>query len=381
MTGNLFDNATLRFWHGGKIKVVNSGELLYVGGRCRTFQDDPDQLCVWHIMELACKTRGYTKVNSVYYLIKGKSLHDGLRRVEKDASVLEMGQLAMKSKDQNSDTELSTVLPKAEHRHCARHVYAHWHKHFRGDELKLKFWKIAKAYSLADYNDAMAELEELNADAAYNPKCFCRAFMDPSIKSDAITNNMVETFNGYIINARTKHLIYMMEDINVDLMQRLVNKRKEMEKQSTGLCPSIQSMLKKEKEKASMCDVLPSSESIFNVRYYLYQLIVNLQLKTCTSETYVDDCCKTEVYLKCYAGFIPPIEGERHWPRVEMKVDPPPIKVGLGRPRKSRIKDLFEDSKKPGKLSRHGFQGEEVLAGVEELCKAGEEEETRLQLV
>ncbi|KAL2929110.1 Platelet factor 4 [Bienertia sinuspersici] len=33
------------------------------------------------------------------------------------------------------------------------------------------------------YNDVMAELEELNADVAlafkaYNPKCFCRAFMD-----------------------------------------------------------------------------------------------------------------------------------------------------------------------------------------------------------
>ncbi|KAL2921884.1 putative dual-specificity RNA methyltransferase RlmN [Bienertia sinuspersici] len=96
MTGNLFDNATLRFWHGGKFKVVNSGELVYVGGRCRTFQADPDQLCVWHILDLACKTGGYTEVDSVYYLIKGQSLHDGLRRVEKDASVLEMGQLAMK---------------------------------------------------------------------------------------------------------------------------------------------------------------------------------------------------------------------------------------------------------------------------------------------
>lgn len=280
---------------------------------------------------------------------------------------------------------VASVLPKAEHRHCARHVFAHWHKNFRGDEMKLMFWKIAKAYSLADYNDAMAELEEVNADAAhafkaYNPKVFCRAFMNTSIKSDAITNNMAETFNGYIINARTKHLIYMMEDIRVALMQRLVNKRKEMEKQNSGVCPRIQSILDKEKAKASNCDVLPSTEHIFNVRYYLDQLIVDLDAKTCTckkwdmmgipcchalacifflnheAEAYVDECYKTEVYLKSYAGSIPPIEGERHWPRIEMKIDPPPIKVGPGRPRKSRIRDPFEDPKRPGTLSRHGME-------------------------
>ncbi|KAL2925846.1 RNA-directed DNA polymerase from mobile element jockey [Bienertia sinuspersici] len=120
MTGNLFDNATLRFWHGGKFKVVNSGELVYVGGRCRTFHANPDQLCVWHVMDLACKTGGYTEVDSVYYLIKGQSLHDGLRRVEKDASVLEMGQLAMKYrtidlyvKHEKNDL-IGTKLPSAQ---------------------------------------------------------------------------------------------------------------------------------------------------------------------------------------------------------------------------------------------------------------------------
>ncbi|KAL2929107.1 Translation initiation factor IF-2 [Bienertia sinuspersici] len=39
-----------------------------------------------------------------------------------------------------------------------------------------------------------------------------------------------------------------------------------------------------------------------------------------------------------------------------MKVDPPPIKVGHGRPRKSKIKDPFKDPKKTGTLSRHGME-------------------------
>ncbi|KAL2932463.1 Protein DEHYDRATION-INDUCED 19-like protein 4 [Bienertia sinuspersici] len=73
-------------------------------------------------MELACKIGGYSEVDSVNYLIKGQSLHDGLRRVEKDASVLEMGQLAMKYKTidlyvkhDNNDligTKLPSVQPQ-----------------------------------------------------------------------------------------------------------------------------------------------------------------------------------------------------------------------------------------------------------------------------
>lgn len=101
--------------------------------------------------------------------------------------------------------------------------------------MKLAFWKIAKSYSMADYTEALEELNNTNPAAAasfraYTPKNFCRAFMNPSIKCDAITNNMAETFNGYIINARTKHLLYMLEDIRGALMQTVCTKRQEMEK-------------------------------------------------------------------------------------------------------------------------------------------------------
>ncbi|KAL2897660.1 Protein FAR1-RELATED SEQUENCE 2 [Bienertia sinuspersici] len=34
---------------------------------------------------------------------------------------------------------VASVFPKAEHRHYARHVFAHWHSVFRGDEMKALF--------------------------------------------------------------------------------------------------------------------------------------------------------------------------------------------------------------------------------------------------
>ena len=43
-------------------------------------------------------------------------------------------------------------------------------------------------------------------------------------KCDVIVNNMAETFNAYVVYARTKHLIDMLEDIRMALMERIVVK-------------------------------------------------------------------------------------------------------------------------------------------------------------
>ena len=149
--------------------------------------------------------------------------------------------------------DVQRVLPHAKHRHCVIHIFSKWHKSVKGDENKLLFWKAAKAYNMADYNEALDEMENLSHVATVrfrgaNPKVFCRAFLKIDTKVDVIVNNLDETFNGYIINARIKHLIYMLEDIIIALMQRLVMKRQGMEKTTSMLYPRIQAKLEKEKE-------------------------------------------------------------------------------------------------------------------------------------
>ena len=71
---------------------------------------------------------------------------------------------------------------------------------------------------------------------------------------------------------------------------------------------------------------------------------------------FVDNCYKNESYLRTYSGSIPPCVGERHWLRIEQQLDPPFIKIGLGRPRKNRRKDPHENPKKPGRLTKHGIE-------------------------
>ncbi|XP_021743971.1 uncharacterized protein LOC110710015 [Chenopodium quinoa] len=280
---------------------------------------------------------------------------------------------------------VANVFPKAEHRDCARHVFAYWHNGFKGDEMKMLFWNVAKAYNKADYENALAQMEKVSPAAvdafkSYNPECFCRAFVKKDTRCDVIVNNMAETFNGYIINARTKHLIFMLEDIRSALMQRLVLKKQEIEKIRDEICPRVRIKLNKEKALAAECTIIPSTITLFQVSYKLDTVTVDLVNKSCTCgkwdllgvpcchacaciffiheepEKYVDACYKTETYLKIYSASIPPCVGERYWPKVDLPIDPPPIKIGPGRPRRNRRKTPHEHPKILGKLTRHGVE-------------------------
>ncbi|KAL2931997.1 Transposase for insertion sequence element IS406 [Bienertia sinuspersici] len=111
------------------------------------------------------------------------------------------------------------VLPQAEHRHCARHIYL--------------FWRAVKACNEADYNEALEDMRKVNpscveAFVSYNPCLICRHLMNTETKVDVVVKNLAETFNGYIISARTKHLLHIVEEIRTTLMQRLALKKADI---------------------------------------------------------------------------------------------------------------------------------------------------------
>lgn len=92
----------------------------------------------------------------------------------------------------------------------------------------------------------------------------------------------------------------MLEEIRAALMQRLVKKRQDMEKSSLLLCPRIQAKLEQEKEKAANCEVIPSTDHLFNVTYYLNQLVVDLEARACTCRKWdmlESPCCHVVAYI------------------------------------------------------------------------------------
>jgi hypothetical protein len=113
---------------------------------------------------------------------------------------------------------MKDFLPKAEHRMCARHIYANWRKKHRAHEWQKKFWAVAKASNQQDFNYYRANLAQETPEGAKDmmrtePVHWARAFFPVGSKCESIDNNLCESFNHAIVDARFYPIISMQEKI------------------------------------------------------------------------------------------------------------------------------------------------------------------------
>lgn len=130
---------------------------------------------------------------------------------------------------------MKSTLYKAEHRMCARHIYANWRKKHRDHELQKKFWAIAKAANREDFMYRKAKLALETPEGAKDliwlePKHWARAFFQVGSKCDSVDNNICESFNNLIIESRFYPIISMLEKIRCQMMKRIQENRTNSEK-------------------------------------------------------------------------------------------------------------------------------------------------------
>ncbi|WCJ29566.1 hypothetical protein M5689_011192 [Euphorbia peplus] len=118
------------------------------------------------------------------------------------------------------------ILPEIEHRMCVRHVLANWQKKHKGVEMRKKFWAAARSTFEMKLNDNLKRLEVLDKKSVpdliyYNIESWCRTYFKNYNQCDVVDNNMFETFNGWIFAARHKTIINMLEEIKVQVMNRI----------------------------------------------------------------------------------------------------------------------------------------------------------------
>ncbi|WOK97486.1 hypothetical protein Cni_G06194 [Canna indica] len=227
----------------------------------------------------------------------------------------------------------------AEHQNCARHIYANWKKKHNGHVLKSCFWRIVRCTVESESKRALNELAAISRRAyedfnAIGVQKFCQAFISTQCKCEVVMNNICETFNGYILRARSKPLIDMLEDIRCMLMARMHAKKEIMSKSNDDICPSIRKKLEKNKTETNFCHVTPAGNMKFEVQELDRSYAVNLYNRTCSCrywdicgipykhaisciswlkedpDQYVDNYYKRETYLKTYEFLIEPLTGK-----------------------------------------------------------------------
>ncbi|OMO85410.1 Transposase, MuDR, plant [Corchorus capsularis] len=266
------------------------------------------------------------------------------------------GWVLMTDQMKGLDTAIESMLPMAEHRFCARHMYVNWKKN----------------------------AEDIEKTPV---RQYCRAFLSTDERCDMIDNNMCEAFNGTLLKARKLPVISLFEQIRRRMMIRIAEKRKECTRWKGNLGPNIWKIINKNVDIADKCLVYGNGADGYEILHGEEQFVVHLDNKTCSCmryihsgipcahaicairhkktniEDYVSSWYYKEVYQLAYGFLLEPLKGLEDWPTIDgehEQVHPPAYRRKPGRPKLARRKGAHENESNnrpkpaPTKMSRKG---------------------------
>ncbi|KAH0638863.1 hypothetical protein KY285_035449 [Solanum tuberosum] len=268
------------------------------------------------------------------------------------------------------------LFPEAEHRNCVRHMYQNFRQKHKGKALKDLVWNAARASNEVRFRICMERLEQEDREArkwfdhSERPfQTWTRALFKTHSRCDMLLNNLCESFNRYILDARDKAIITLLEMIKNKLMKRLCKKKEWINKYQGLICPKIEKKLNQIRLEATLFRPNFSGGPKVSVEGPGGPFIVDIQKGSCTCrrwdltglpcphalvsihgigdrvEDYVNVYYKVETFKNLYSHFINPTNPEDHWPEVMNggEVLPPKIvRKKRGRKPKLRQKEAEE---------------------------------------
>ncbi|KAH0670542.1 hypothetical protein KY285_024820 [Solanum tuberosum] len=212
----------------------------------------------------------------------------------------------------------------------------------------------------------------------YNLNTWCKKYFQNYSKCDVMDNNMAESFNAWILPARYKTIITVLEEIRVKIMKRIGDLREFLNTWITDIYPMSLKILQENIEKFMQCNLTWNGERSFEIKHHGFTHTVDIVSRSCSCRSWqlrgipcphgaaalhykelepihsVASCYSKETYLSTYAHFIQPMNNMKMWPASNNPiVKPPKIKKLPGRPGKVRRKEANE-SRKTEKLSKRG---------------------------
>ncbi|WMV47450.1 hypothetical protein MTR67_040835, partial [Solanum verrucosum] len=237
-------------------------------------------------------------------------------------------------------------LPNVEHRMCARHILTNWSKRWRGLERKKCFWRCARSTFEAELKDNISYMKRLGNNIVnhllyYNPERWSKLYFNFTSKCDVVDNNMAECFNSWILAARHKTIITMLEEIRVKMMKRIRQMREFCNTWICDISPMAMKVLQDNTTKSMKCNIDG----------------IQIQgMRKLDPINYISHWYNRETYMKTYNYFIQPVMNLKMWPESQnISVIPPHVRKMPRRPGKKRKKEQGETSK-TGKLSKRGIE-------------------------
>ncbi|XP_071714359.1 uncharacterized protein [Rutidosis leptorrhynchoides] len=269
-------------------------------------------------------------------------------------------------------------FPVAEHRYCLRHLQQNMRERWSGTAYKNHLWNCATALTVPEFNEAMQKLKSFSEPcyvwlSKVPPKHWARSHFTGRAKSDILLNNICEVFNRWLVDARDKPIITMLEYIREYCMKRIVNVKNVIAKCEGPLSLTATKMFDKIKKDASKYKVLWNCGNKYQTcgckRWQLTGMACKHAVATFWNmekhnqdvgvpEVWVDPVYWLETWVNTYNHVINPVNGRSKWVKsTETTTLTAPIRrPKSGRPKKNRRKEMEERQSlsQGGKLTRAG---------------------------
>ncbi|KAL3516677.1 hypothetical protein ACH5RR_023579 [Cinchona calisaya] len=259
------------------------------------------------------------------------------------------------------DRALSEVLPNSEHRYCVQHMYRNFKRKHPGKALKNLLWAIARRSSIELFNKAMDKMRDFDRDAfewvkkAPHPSHWCKSFFLEHTKCDILVNNLSESFNSHILDARDKPVISMLESIREIMMERTQKRRDGMCRLPGHTRPLIRKIIEDRIEESSLWRTIWNGGDEHQVKGPRdAQFAIKIKKKQCTCRLWHKSglpCVHAIVALKV-TDRDPHKETNDYYSR-ELFLDPSIPAVQPGRPTKARRRDVTKGKSHGKKLAKN----------------------------
>ncbi|XP_009627064.1 uncharacterized protein [Nicotiana tomentosiformis] len=187
---------------------------------------------------------------------------------------------------------VKTVLPLSNHRFCVRYIEVNWSKGIKisGEMKKYLWWSAWSTYE-EDFKDKLKNLGELFVDATkellrYPPQNWCRSYFDTLCKNQMVDNIFTESFNSWILEAKGKPILKMLEDIRIKVMNRLRETEEEARTWGGEFSPNCMKLYAAYLKVANLCTVHFNGETGYEVSEGDDRHIVKLVEKKCTCRSW-----------------------------------------------------------------------------------------------
>jgi len=237
------------------------------------------------------------------------------------------------------------------------------------------FWACAKAPCPIFFNLVRARLAKETRPGAQailntHPQHWSRALFKLGSNCDSVDNNLCESFNKWIVEARFFPIITMLEAIRRKIMVRIQEQMSKAEKLNWGICPNIKKKLNAYIKMSGYCHAISNGADKFEVKHWDHRFTVDLQAKTCSCrywqlsrmscchaissiyfisnslDAYIADCYSVKNLRKTYMHCLEPVEGQDSWPTSDRpKLRAPGYIKMPSRPKTQRTREPHEKPK------------------------------------